>query len=130
MNMYAYGFVMGDHFKSSLHAKTHCQPRYKNLAFMIYNKNQLNVNPASESSTSFWKTKYAFLPLTFSPTHPKAREFCPQIYSLSLTLTWSQFWHIWASKKICGTYDNQAGIFLSDKFGVILCHALLGLLAW
>ena len=51
--------------------------------------NQPKLSPVSESSTH---------PLgMLFPTHLQARELCPQTYSLSLPIEWSQVTHIPAS---------------------------------
>ena len=41
------------------------------------------------------------------PAHLQARELCPQTYSLSLPLEWSQVTHIPASIKLGGAYKPE-----------------------
>ena len=47
------------------------------------------------------------------PTHLQARELCPQSYSLSLPLEWSQVTHAPASIKSGGTYKPKKSAFYS-----------------
>ena len=61
-----------------------------------------------------YKTTYAF------PTHFQARELCPQTYSLSLSLEWSQVTHIPASIKSGGAYKPEKSAFYST-FARQLC---------
>ena len=54
------------------------------------------------------------------PAHLQARELCPQTYSLSLPLEWSQVTHIPASIKSGGTYKPKKSAFYST-FARQLC---------
>ena len=54
------------------------------------------------------------------PAHLQARELCPQTYSLSLPLEWSQVTHIPASIKSGGTYKPEKSAFYST-FARQLC---------
>ena len=47
------------------------------------------------------------------PTHLQARELCPQTYSLSLPLEWSQVTHTPASIKLGGAYKPEKSAFYS-----------------
>ena len=47
------------------------------------------------------------------PAHLQARELCPQTYSLSLPLEWSQVTHIPASIKSGGAYKPEKSAFYS-----------------
>ena len=54
------------------------------------------------------------------PTHLQARELCPQTYSLSLPLEWSQVTHTSASIKSGGAYKPEKPAFYST-FARQLC---------
>ena len=54
------------------------------------------------------------------PVHLQARELCPQTYSLSLPLEWSQVTHIPASIKLCGAFKPENSAFYST-FARQLC---------
>ena len=54
------------------------------------------------------------------PAHLQARELCPQTYSLSLPLEWSQVTHISASIKSGGAYKPEKSAFYST-FARQLC---------
>ena len=54
------------------------------------------------------------------PAHLQARELCPQTYSLSLPLEWSQVTHIPASIKLGGAYKPEKSAFYST-FARQLC---------
>ena len=54
------------------------------------------------------------------PAHLQARELCPQTYSLSLPLEWSQVTHIPASIKSGGAYKPEKSAFYST-FARQLC---------
>ena len=56
----------------------------------------------------------------FFPTHLQARELCPQTYSLSLPLEWSQVTHTPASIKSGGAYKPEKSAFYST-FARQLC---------
>ena len=65
--------------------------------------NQPKLSPVSESSTHLLqKTMYA------SSRSPQARELCPQTYSLSLLLEWSQVTHIPTSIKSGRAYKPKS----------------------
>ena len=77
--------------------------------------NQPKLKPVSESSThSLQKLRMLF------PTHLQARELCPQTYSLSLPLEWSQVRHTPASIQSGGAYKPEKSAFYST-FARQLC---------
>ena len=102
-----------DHFNSSLQAKTH----YAGF------QEKFDTPPLKPTKTepSFRKlnsppTKLCML----FPAHLQARELCPQTYSLSLPLEWSQVTHIPASIKSGGAYNPEKSAFYST-FARQLC---------
>ena len=74
------------------------------------------------------KTEHSFRKLNSPPTklhmlfpaHLQGRELCPQTYSLSLPLDWSQVTHIPASIKLGGAYKPERSAFYST-FARQLC---------
>ena len=77
--------------------------------------NRPKLSPVSESSTHPLRNHVCFFPLT-----SKARELCPQTYSLSLPLKRSQVTHTPASTKSGGAYKPEKSAFYST-FARQLC---------
>ena len=76
--------------------------------------NQPKLSPVSESSTHPLQNYVCFF-----PRHLQTRE-CPQTYSLSLALEWSQVTHTPASIKSGGAYKPEKSAFYST-FAWKLC---------
>ena len=75
----------------------------------------------TKSETSFRKLNSLPTKLrTLFPTHLQARELCPQTYSLSLPLEWSQVTHTPTSIESGGAYKPEKSAFHST-FGRQLC---------
>ena len=110
-------------FNHSLQAKTHIKKKNKkkNSNFACasfqekFNSPPLKPSPVSESSTQPLQNYVCFF-----PTHLHARELCPQTYSLSLLLEWSQITHMPASIKLGGVYKSEKSAFYST-FARQLC---------
>ena len=77
--------------------------------------NQPKLKPVSESLTHSLQNYICFF-----PTHLQARELCPQTYSLSLPLEWSQVTHTPASIKSGGAYKSEKSAFYTT-FARQLC---------
>ena len=111
-----------DHFNSSLQAKTHIWPQKQSFWLCWFSRKiwhtstQTNQNWAQfqKAQLTPYKTMYAF------SRSPPARELCPQTYSLSLPLEWSQVTHIPASIKSGGAYKPEKSAFYST-FARQLC---------
>ena len=109
-----------DHFNSSLQAKTHIWPQKTIFGCVAWLSRKIPLKP-TKTEPSFRKpnsppTKLCML----FPAHLQARELCPQTYSLSLPLEWSQVTHIPASIKSGGAYKPKNSAFYST-FARQLC---------
>ena len=81
------------------------------LAFKKYKFDSPPLKPAkTESSFRKLNSPPTKLRMLF-PAHLQARELCPQTYSLSLTLEWSQVTHIPASIKLGGACKPERSAF-------------------
>ena len=97
-----YGFVLGP-----LHRSKH--------TFNLKNSN-FDCAGFQEKFDTPTKTEPSFRKLNSPPTklcmpfpaHLQARELCPQTYSLSLPLEWSQVTHIPAGIKLGGAYKPKS----------------------
>ena len=99
-----------DHFNSSLQAKHTFEII---LAMLASEKNSTPPLKPTKTEPSFRKlnsppTKLRMLFLAYL----QARELCPQTYSLSLSLEWSQITHP-ASMKSVGAYKPEKSAFYS-----------------
>ena len=108
-------FVLGPFQFQSTSQNTHSTSKTVILATLAFKKNsthlhsnQPKLSPVSESSTHPLKNHVCF----FS-AHLQARELCPQTYSPSLPLEWSQVTHIPASIKSGGAYNPEKSAFYS-----------------
>ena len=110
-----YGFVLGPlQFQSTSHSKTAVLAFKKNSTYL--HSNQPNLYEPSFRKLNSPPTKLCML----FPTHLQARELCPQTYSLSLSLKWSQVTHTPASIKSGGAYKLEKSAFYST-FARQLC---------
>ena len=100
-----------DQFNSSLQVKTH-----KNSNFGCAGFQEKFDTPPTKTETSFRKLNSLPTKLRmFFPAHLQAmaRELCPQTYSLSLPLEWSQVRHTPASIKSGRAYKPKKSAFYS-----------------
>ena len=111
-----------DHFNSNLQAKTHFYLKNSNFGCAGFEE-KFDTPPLkpNKSETNFRKlnslpTKLIML----FRTHLQARELCPQTYSLSLPLEWSQVTHISTSIKLGKAYKPEWLAFYST-FARQLC---------
>ena len=92
-----YEFVLGPLQFQSTGQNTHLTSKTVILAVLAFKKNSTHLH---------YKT-------VLFPAHLQARELCPQTYSLSLPLEWSQVTHIPASIKSGGAYKPEKSAFYS-----------------
>ena len=110
-----------DHFSSSLYTKHTFDLKNSNFACAGFQEK-------FDTSTQPTKTKPNFRKLNSPPTrlhmlfpaYLQARELCPQTYSLSLPLEWTQVTHMPASIKLGGAYKPEKSAFYST-FARQLC---------
>ena len=119
---FTYGFVLGPLQSQSTGQNTHLTSKTVILAVLAFKKNsthlhsnQPKLSPVTESPTHPLQNYVCFFPLTSRPG-----KLCPQTYSLSLPLEWSQVTHIPASIKSGGTYKPEKSAFYST-FARQLC---------
>ena len=119
---FTYGFVLGPLQFQSTGQNTHLTSKAVILAMLAFKKNSTHLHSKpTNTEPSFRKlnsppTKLRML----FPAHLQARELCPQTYSLSLPLEWSQVAHIPASIKSGGAYKPEKSAFYST-FARQLC---------
>ena len=101
-----------DHFNSSLQTKTHIWPQNSNFGYAGFQE-KFDTPPLKPTKTEPSFRKLNSPPTKLCPTHLQARELCPQTYSLSLPLEWSQVTHIPASIKLGGAYKPEKSAFYS-----------------
>ena len=116
-----YGFVLGPLQFHSTSQNTHLTSKAVILPVLASKKFDMPPLKPTKTETSFRElnslpTKLHML----FPTHLQARELCPQTYSLSLPLEWSQVTHTPASIKSCGAYKPEKSAFYST-FARQLC---------
>ena len=102
---FMYAFVLGPLQFQPTGQNTHLISKTVVLAMLAFKKNPTHLHSN--------QPKLSPVSCMLFPAHLQARELCPQTYSLSLPLEWSQVTHIPASIKSGGAYKPRKSAFYS-----------------
>ena len=116
---FTYGFVLRPLQFQSTSQNTHLTSKTVILAVVALKRNSTHLHSNPEPSFRKLNSLPTKLHMLF-PTHLQAGELCPQTYSLSLPLEWSQVTHTSTSIKLGRAYKPEKSAFYST-FARQLC---------